>query len=427
MKIKNIHIFGGGTVAHIANHFAVCAPAYGNTGKELIGLCVDRFKDMQTFGEFTKMANGHLETNEDVAARIEELKRDPNTKIIFFNCALVDWEPTELEEYKNWGAEHSDATYQLISSKFGKYEKRLESREHKTLTLQLEPSAKIISNIRTGRKDIFLVGFKTTCGATKQEMYEKGLNLCKSSSVNLVLVNDTKTRWNMIVTPEEAAYHETQDRQEALKQLVDMTYYRSHLTFTQSTVVEGKPVSWNDERVPNSLREVINYCVSNKAYKPFNGATVGHFAVKLSDTEFLTSIRKSNFNDLDKNGLVYVKTDGPDTVIAYGAKPSVGGQSQRIVFRNHKGMDCIAHFHCPLRPNHPDDIPIRSQREVECGSFQCGQNTSDGLKQFGNLKAVMLDQHGPNIVFSKDTDAKEVIDFIERNFDLSQKTGGYNL
>lgn len=87
-------------------------------------------------------------------------------------------------------------------------------------------------------------------------------------------------------------------------------------------------------------------------------------------------------------------------------------------------MDCVAHAHVPLKPSPRDDIPVRSQREVECGSHACGKNTSDGLKQFGNLKAVMLDNHGPNIIFSKDIDPQEVIDFIEANFDLEQKTGG---
>lgn len=260
-----------------------------------------------------------------------------------------------------------------------------------------------------------------------QKCTKKGLRLCKESSVNLVLVNDTRTRWNMIVTPEEAAYHETADREEVLKQLVDMAYFRSHLTFTQSTVIEGSPIPWNNHLVPNSLRTIVNYCVSKNAYKAFNNSTVGHFAVKLSDTEFLTSIRKSNFNNLDNTGLVYVKTDGPDTVIAYGAKPSVGGQSQRTVFRDHEGIDCIVHFHCPLRNDAPDDIPIKSQREVECGSHECGKQTSEGLKQFGNLKAVYLDNHGPNIIFNSSIDPQEVIEFIERNFDLSSKTGGYNL
>ena len=212
-----------------------------------------------------------------------------------------------------------------------------------------------------------------------------------------------------------------------LEELVDMVFYRSHLTFTRSTVVEGKPVSWNDERVPQSLRLAVNYCIKHDAYKPFGDSTVGHFATKLSDTEFLTSIRKSNFNRLEENGLVYVKTDGPDTVIAYGAKPSVGGQSQRIIFNDHKGMDCVLHFHSPLKEDHSDDIPVVSQREVECGSHQCGKNTSDNLKQFGNIKAVMLNHHGPNIIFNKDIDPQEVIGFIERNFDLTQKTGGYNL
>ncbi len=427
-KIKNVHFFGGGTVAHIANHLAICAPAYGTTATWLRNIChyEGLFDNCNLHLELTKMGmnivGNKLETNEDVAARIEELKKDPNTKVIFFSCALVDFFPKALTIF-----DRSDYPDTKTITNFGKYSGRLNTRETSSVNVTLRPSDKIISNIRKGRKDIFLVGFKTTCGATKQEMFEKGLRLCKESSVNLVLVNDTKTRWNMIVTPEEAAYHETDNREEVLKNLVEMAELRSHLTFTQSTVVAGNLVPWNDERVPDSLRKVVNHCIKGNAYKPFNGATVGHFAVKLSDTEFLTSKRKSDFNKLDEIGLVYVKTDGPDSVIAYGAKPSVGGQSQRIVFNDHKGMDCIAHFHCPLRPNNPDWIPIRSQREVECGSHQCGQNTSYGLRQFGNLKCVMLDQHGPNIVFSKTIDPQEVIDFIERNFDLTQKTGGYNI
>lgn len=428
MKIKNIHVFGGGTVAHVTNHFAVSAPAYGSTAKELHDLCVERFKDSNVHLHLTKMcspyleSDNHMETNEDVENLVYKLRADPNTKVIFFNAALVDWTPGLLTQ---------EFTHRMD---FGKKLGRLESRNGLPV-LTLKPAPKIISKIREGRKDIFLVGFKATCGATKQEMFEKGLRLCKEGSVNLVLVNDTKTHWNMIVTPEEASYHEGDNRKEVLRNLVDMAFFRSQLTFTQSTVVAGSPIKWTDPIVPASLREVVDYCVSKRAYKVFNGGTVGHFACKISDTEFLTSIRKSDFNKLNENGLVRVKTDGPDTVLAYGAKPSVGGQSQRIVFKDHAGMDCIVHFHCPLRDDPTHNIPQRSQREVECGSHQCGKNTSDGLKAFtvadssGSylIWAVMLAQHGPNIVFNKETPAKLIIDFIEANFDLSKKTGGYNL
>ncbi len=105
-----------------------------------------------------------------------------------------------------------------------------------------------------------------------------------------------------------------------------------------------------------------------------------------------------------------------------GAKPSVGGQSQRIIFNEHNDYDCIVHFHCPIKPT--SDVPVVSQREYECGSHECGQNTSNGLKRFGNLSAVMLDEHGPNIVFHHSIVPTEVIDFIKENFDLSDKTGG---
>lgn len=416
---KKIEIIGGGTVAHITSHLALSAPAYGQTAVKLYNICENKAEQFDVHVEFTRMAGGTLiETNDDVKAWVRNIVEDLNVKIVFFNCAVVDYNPSDLNRY-------TGTHYELIAHDFGKYHPRLESRLDQEVTLDLSLGDKIIYKIRQERKDIFLVGFKTTTDATDKTMFEKGLTLCKEASCNLVLVNDVVRRMNMIVTPEEAVYHKTSNRQEALENLVEMAVLRSHLTFTQSTVVEGKLVEWASSEVPDSLRTVVNHCVTGGAYKVFNGSTVGHFACKLSDTEFLTSIRRSNFNELDKKGLVRIKTDGPDTVLAYGAKPSVGGQSQRIVFKDHPGLDCIVHFHCNLKPGHKDNIPVRSQREFECGSHECGKNTSNGLATFGNLKAVMLDQHGPNIVFNKNINPQEVIDFINNNFDLTSKTDGY--
>ena len=120
-------------------------------------------------------------------------------------------------------------------------------------------------------------------------------------------------------------------------------------------------------------------------------------------------------------GMVKVKLED-DNVLSEAYKPSAGARSQIKVFQKNPDMNCIVHFHCPLKEDHTDDIKINSQREYECGSHQCGDNTVDSLKQFGNIKCGMLDKHGPNIIWNVDTDPQEIIDFIERNFDLSQKT-----
>jgi hypothetical protein len=309
-----------------------------------------------------------------------------------------------------------------VGPTYGKNEPRLSTRSTLRPTLELRPAEKLIGHIRKSRKDIFLVGFKQTFNAKPEEQYVAGLEFVKEASCNLVLANDTGTRLNMVVTPEEAKYHVTTDRNEALKGLVEMAYLRSHLTFTRSTVVSGEPISWDSAKVPLSLKTVVDYCVQRGAYKPFRGSTVGHFAFKMDDTTFVTSKRKTNFNDLDEVGLVMVKTDGPDSVIAFGSKPSVGGQSQRIVFNEHKDCDCIVHFHCPIKEG--SLVPQVSQREYECGSHECGANTSKGLAKFGNLYAVYLKEHGPNIVFNRNTDPKEVIAFIDANFNLDEKTGG---
>lgn len=416
---KKIQILGGGTMQHVANHFALSAPAYGSTARKLEKLVKEKFK-AKTNLILTRMAGGgkHApETNEDIEKIVDNIVKDSNSMIVFFSCALTDWKPILADDKDG------------KSFDFGKDQRRFDSHENSCLKLYLRPAEKIIKKIRTYRKDIFLVGFKTTFGASEQVMFEKGLRLLKTSHVNLVLVNDLKTHKNMIVTPEEATYSVTKNRDAALRELVDIAYHRSHLKFTQSNVIAGDLVAWNSSEVPASLRKIVNFCVEQNAYKEFNGATVGHFAHKIDDQNFLTSIRRSNFNTLYKTGLVRVKTDGPDTVLAYGAKPSVGGQSQRIVFNDHAGMDCIVHFHCPLLKSPLHDIPVVSQREFECGSHECGSNTSKGLKPFlnGQIKAIMLDNHGPNIIFNKNINPAIVKDFITNNFDLSKKTGGYKL
>lgn len=446
---QRIHIIGGGTFSHVRSHLALAAPAFGGTARRLRAKLrsaleseyhvtrerkrgessVDAFQAGREYVEdrvrchLTKMADhtSDIVTNEDVGALVDELVDDPETRIIILNAALCDYDGSVLEEHGGAGWE-SDPH----ATSSGKYETRLKTSDGDQI-MRLTPADKIIGRIRKTRKDIFAVGFKTTTGATPEEQYAAGLHLLKANSLNLVLANDTVTRLNMVVTPEEAHYFDTTDREDVLDGLVRMVLSRSQNTFTRSTVVDGPPVAWDDPNVPGNLREVVNHLIARGAYKPFRGATVGHFATKIDEGTILTSRRKRDFNRLPEEGLIRVEYEGDDRVIAYGGKPSVGGQSQRAIFRDHPELDCIAHAHVPLRPDAPDVIPVVEQWPNECGSHQCGQATSNGLRSFSDgapLKAVMLDNHGPNIVFARETPAAQVIAFIERNFALEQKTGG---
>lgn len=199
--------------------------------------------------------------------------------------------------------------------------------------------------------------------------------------------------------------------------------YRTHLCSELNLADEGQAVilsGWIHRKRNHGGLLFIDH----GAYKPFRDSTAGHFAARLDDKSCLTSVRKSNYNNKSGLALVKVEYDGLDRVVAHGAKPSVGGQSQRIIFDTYPDADCILHAHVPLKENHRDAIPVAPQWQAECGSHQCGENTSTNLVEFGNLRAVMLAGHGPNIVFSRNTDPKEVIDFIEANFDLEEKTGG---
>ena len=405
MASINVHIVAGGTQFHIRPHLSLAAPAYGNTGRHIAKLA--QKMGATTHLHLTAMAGGpkHLDTNDDVAHLVQQIVADPTAKILFMPVALCDYSASVLDNN--------------APTKSGKDQPRLRTNQGQQ-TVLLTPADKVISNVRKTRKDLFLVGFKTTAGASLDEQFSLGLKLMKNSSCNLVLANDLHSRTNMVITPEQAAYHLTTNRDEAIAGLVEMALLRSSGTFTRSTVVPGDPVSWHDALVPDSLRTVVDYCVSKGAYKPFLGSTVGHFATKVQEGVFLTSRRKTNFNQIDQVGLVHVQTQGENNVIARGSRPSVGGQSQRIIFQEHPDLDCIVHFHCPIKPG--SQIPVRQQRPFECGSHECGANTSRGLARFGELWAVMLEKHGPNIVFNRGVDPGKVIQFIDDNFDLSKST-----
>lgn len=411
---RQIHVVGGGTIEPVREHMALAARAYGNTARRIAELSSTFWSSMDVNLHLTKMADpsSNIETTDDLADLAQDITRDFRTKVVFWSPAAVDFRG------------------EVAGAESGLHAERLKSIGEQTM--RLVPRDKIVNTFRRDsidgmkpRKDIFAIGFKTTTGSTSEEQYSAGLALVKKSSLNLVLANDTLTRNNMVITPEEAPYHETTDREMALRGLLEMAYLRSQLTFTESTVVNGEPVAWDSEQVYPALRQVVNYCIERGAYKPFMGVTAGHFAAKVGPNEFLTSRRKTNFNNLSTTGLVKVTTDGPDRVVALGGKPSVGGQSQRIVFEEHPEKDCIVHFHCPTKPG--SQVPTVSQREFECGSHECGQNTSRGLRTMddGQIEAVFLDKHGPNIVFEHNVDPQRVIEFIEKNFDLSAKTGGY--
>ena len=401
-----VRIIGGGTVSHVRNHLALCAPAYGTTAKRLLGLVSSYGQNAEL--TLTRMADpsSDYETAEDLTQLAQEIVDDTQARVVFWNPAICDY-----------NAQIGDIPSGPKATRL----KTVQGQQQMTLT----PADKILSIFRKVRKDLFLVAFKTTTGATPDEQYRAGLSLLKRNSVNLVLANDTLTGLNMVVAPEETRYHETHDREEALAGLVEMALLRSRNTFTRSRVVSEQGVDWDDPEIPENLRQVVQHCIARGAYKPFEGKTVGHFAVRGNDGTIITSRRKSNFNHLPETGMVRIRPIGENVVEAHGGKPSVGGMSQKIIFEQHPDAYNIVHFHCPPRPEAVAKLSVRSQRPNECGSHQCGQNTSDGLVYVDDgIKAVMLDNHGPNIVYGKDVPAQRVIEFIENNFDLSAKTGG---
>jgi hypothetical protein len=426
---QTFHCFGGGTFSHVRNHLSLAAPAFGGTARLIEKFLGDHhgFVAPQVMMHLTKMAGGKtMETNTDVARRLAAVEQEfagPGQKtVIYLSTAMVDY-----------GG-------QIDRPEPGKLGARLSSRDNPRVQMDMIAAPKVIESVRKERhqKKNFLVAFKTTCGEPPEMMYAKGLRLLKSVSANLVVANDVVTRKGMIVVPEESYYGLEMSRENMIAEMVAMSVSRSNLHYTRTNVIgDGNDlVPWSDPGVPSNLKTVVEWLINNQAYKPYGDnpfdvkrATAGHFAFKKNGM-IVTTIRKSNFNFLPTGETKMVLMEPADVdgqLTCYGAKPSVGGISQRIVFDKFKDLNCIVHFHSPAKGLF---APTVAQKPYECGSHECGMNMAMGLRRVmdtpGGLGvwAVMLDNHGPNIVFGPDAEPDKIINYIGENFDVAGKTGG---
>lgn len=416
---KKVLVLGGGTFSHVRAHLALAAPAFGTTARQIAEMCEKRFDHMDTELLLTKMAdqNSSVITNDDVDKVVDIIINDNTVKIVFFNFALCDF------------------SGKIGDVESGKHATRLETSAG-DVQMTLTPSEKIIGKIRKTRKDIFLVGFKTTCGATEQEQFSKGLDLMKKTSCNIVLANDIETRKNLIITPEEGVYGRDMTRKECLEELVDIAAKRSSLTFNDKTILKNAERAYPENliiegSIPENWYNVMKYLFSNNAFKPINGKTSGHFGCRVDGKEFerITSERKINHNESFERGMIPVYSYENGELVVGGAKPSVGEKTQEMIYQElgYK-IHSIVHFHGQIRKDIVY-IPfeIKDQKPFECGSKECAINTISGMSEvIPGIYAVHLDNHGPNIAFHKDVSSQEIIEFINLYWDLNSSTSGFN-
>jgi len=198
-----IHIFGGGTISHIRNHLAICAPAYGATANKLFNLFWDYGMSVEL--HLTKMADkkSKLETNEDIANKIDELLGHRSTKAIVMNAALCDYDGFVL----------SDG----VQTKSGKYAERLKTNLGRQNVLFV-PATKVIGGIKAKRPDVFVVGFKTTAGATEFDQVVAASKLF--GCCDIVVANDTINRSTIICEGIDNSFPYGNRREDALECLV---------------------------------------------------------------------------------------------------------------------------------------------------------------------------------------------------------------
>jgi hypothetical protein len=197
--MNKIYILTGGTFNHVAPHFSLAAPAYGQVGEDLYKI-LKNTPNVKIELVKTKMAAPHervhpevlkaglskLETNDDLKSFLIHLSLQPETKSVILACAVTDFK-INLSQ---------------------KTPERLDSSQSYTVTL--EPSEKLLPHLND---KIYTVSFKTLFDADATVAEAKAKKNLKSSDV--ILVNDIKTRQNGVASLKGLTWCDS--RPEALK------------------------------------------------------------------------------------------------------------------------------------------------------------------------------------------------------------------
>ena len=481
---KKVYIICGGTVVHVAPHLALSAQAKGSVGvkifdrlnfhKEIVGpnkgvefvlvpttmaFYECRNAINQDYWDLLKAAGlKKLETYKHVWKLVEYIKNQEDTKGIILPAAICDYQPRVV---KKIDMNNRKTLTDLVISDPGKKADRLKTSEG-NMSIEITPTEKIVKSIRKGlpavkvnkdkrkvrkaikgRKDIFLVSFKTLAGDSVEQNYKVGLKSLKDNGSNLVFINDIKNKYNMIMTPEEYVYSYT-DRNNAVDELCSMIWDRIDLTYHR-TFVKGRDRADLEElskkgSIPMNFVQVLKHLFSSKAYKTvevidptkkgskkFKQISVGHFGCKVEGEEDfyrISSVRSSNHNEALYKCLIKIVSEEDNLITVTGGKASVGEHTQRAIYdKLGNKADSIVHFHCPMKEG--SKVNIAPQKPFQCGTDECALNTKDGMEEVSpGIYAVHLEGHGPNIAFSKDVPTQELIEFIDSNWDLSKKEDG---
>ncbi|AXQ69077.1 hypothetical protein HOU02_gp053 [Caulobacter phage CcrBL9] len=246
-----IHILGGGTFAPVRNHLSLAAQAFGGAAKKLhiqfsgemewhmrrnkvtYEAYYDHPMEDRHYGLYTrqrvklhltKMADPYskLVYNSDIKALLDKLLADPETKMIVMSAALCDYEGSILDTSRGEGIQ--------LSTTSGPHETRLKTDAGQQL-MRLTPADKLIGAIRKTRPDVFVVGFKTTTGASSEEQRATGFKSLRDADTQLVLANDTVTRNNMVIGVNDYAKptYESGDRDGALRVLAEVAFNRCRI------------------------------------------------------------------------------------------------------------------------------------------------------------------------------------------------------
>lgn len=264
------------------------------------------------------------------------------------------------------------------------------SSEQESLTIKLERTPKIISELRERYgSEVFIAGFKLLSGVSEAELVGAAITQLKRNRLNMVVANDLQNLKDgqhplFAVTAEGGVIPFSGERSKVARELASFVLRRVNVQWFRSVN--------SQEVIPDMSNAAFGDVLSLVRDMHLLTDDSGNISVNVGEGKLLVSPRQVDKSALIEQDAVPVTVDTDNRIVTYlgDRKPSIDTGVSSLLYREHPDIEAIIHFH-----NGWGRMNVKTGFPFPCGVKEEADEMISSLQQSDSRDvAVELVHHG---------------------------------
>lgn len=259
-----------------------------------------------------------------------------------------------------------------------------------TLTIELEPTEKIVDSIREMHPHLFIVGFKLEKSAGEEELKKSALNLLRRAKLNLVVANNLERirgeSHEALILTAEGGTTRTETKSGLAKELLELVGRRAFTTHLHTSLLPAGSLPKGSEEIAECGRRLESLGIAPQ----MGSGTYGNISVRTADG-FLITGRGVHKGRLREGGIVHVTgvdLEKKEIMVEGAIKASSDAIVHYRIYERFKNVNAIVHAHDELALKWQEALGIPVTREdYPCGTLELAQEVVQAM-EMGSYAAM---------------------------------------